>query len=48
MKLDDAGLLEPYIFFARANEGIARDYFSYRKANRAKLKEYWLKFVVAN
>jgi len=46
MKLDDAGLLEPYIFFARANEGIARDYFAYRKANRAKLKEYWLKFVV--
>ncbi len=46
MKLDEAGLLEPYIFFARANEGIARDYFSYRKANRAKLKEYWVKFVV--
>ena len=47
MKLDDAGLLEPYIFFARANEGIARDYFAYRKANRQKLKEYWQKFVVA-
>lgn len=46
MKLDEAGLLEPYIFFARANEGIARDYVVYRKANRAKLKEYWLKFVV--
>ena len=46
MKLDEAGLLEPYIFFARPNEGIVRDYFAYRKANREKLKEYWLKFVV--
>ena len=46
MKLDEAGLLEPYIFFARANAGIAQDYAAYRKANRAKLKEYWLKFVV--
>lgn len=46
IRLDDAGLLEPYIFFARPDQGIARDYFVYRKANRAKLKEYWLKFVV--
>lgn len=46
MKLDEAGLLEPYIFFARPNAGIARDYAAYRKANRAKLKEYWLKVVV--
>lgn len=46
MKLDEAGLLGSYIFFARPNEGIVRDYFAYRKANREKLKEYWLKFVV--
>ena len=46
MKLDEAGLLAAYIFFARPDEGIVRDYFAYRKANREKLKEYWLKFVV--
>jgi tetratricopeptide (TPR) repeat protein len=46
LKLEEAGTLEAYIFFVRANEGIARDYFLYRKARREKLKEYWLKFVV--
>jgi len=44
--LNDAGLLEPYVLFARPDAGIARDYFSYRKSNREKLKEYWLKFVI--
>jgi len=47
LKLEEAGALEAYIFFARPNEGIVRDYFLYRKAKREKLKEYWLKFVVA-
>jgi len=47
LKLEEAGALEAYIFFARPNEGIVRDYFLYRKAKRDKLKEYWLKFVVA-
>jgi tetratricopeptide (TPR) repeat protein len=47
LKLDEAGALEAYIFFARPNEGIVRDYFLYRKAKRERLKEYWLKFVVA-
>jgi len=46
LKLEEAGTLEAYIFFARANEGIVRDYSLYRKAKREKLKEYWLKFVV--
>lgn len=46
MMLEDAGLLEPYIFFAQPDAGIVRDYFAYRKANREKLKEYWLKVVV--
>jgi tetratricopeptide (TPR) repeat protein len=46
LKLEDAGLLEAYIFFARPDEGIVRDYFPYRKAKREKLKEYWVKFVV--
>ena len=46
LKLEAAGALEAYLFFARPDEGIVRDYFPYRKAKRDKLKEYWLKFVV--
>ena len=46
LKLEDAGFLEAYIFFARPDEGIVRDYFPYRKVKREKLKEYWVKFVV--
>ena len=47
IKLNDAGMLESYIFFARADEGIVRDYFSYRQANQEKLRRYWTEFVVA-
>jgi len=46
MKLSEAGLLEAYILFVRPDEGVARDYPTYRKSNRDKLKQYWLKFVV--
>jgi tetratricopeptide (TPR) repeat protein len=46
MKLNEAGLLEPYILFVRANEGVAQDYATYRNANRDKLKRYWLEFVI--
>jgi hypothetical protein len=46
MKLNEAGLLEPYILFVRVDEGVARDYPAYRKANREKLRRYWLEFVV--
>jgi tetratricopeptide (TPR) repeat protein len=46
VKLDEAGLLEPYIFFARADRGIVQDYAAYRKANRDKLRRYWAEFVV--
>ena len=31
IKLKDAGLIEAYILFARADEGIARDYAAYRR-----------------
>lgn len=48
IELDDAGVLAPYILFAKADKGIVLDYLAYRKANREKLKEYWLKFVVGN
>ena len=46
MKLNDAGLLEAYVLFVMPDEGIGRDYVAYRKANRDKLRQYWLKFVV--
>lgn len=46
IKLDEAGLLEAYIFFTRADKGIVVDYAAYRQANRAKLRRYWAEFVV--
>ncbi|MGI9067035.1 MAG: tetratricopeptide repeat protein [Pyrinomonadaceae bacterium] len=46
MKLNDAGLIEAYVLFVRPDEGISRDYAAYRKSNRDKLKQYWLRFVV--
>jgi tetratricopeptide (TPR) repeat protein len=48
VKLNDAGLLEPYIFFNRADQGIVRDYVAYRQANREKLRRYWKEFVISN
>ena len=47
MKLSEAGLLEPYVFFVTPDEGIVRDYAAYRSANRDKLKRYWLEIVIA-
>jgi tetratricopeptide (TPR) repeat protein len=47
VKLNDAGLLEPHIFFARVDQGIARDYGDYRRANRDKLRRYWSEFVIS-
>jgi tetratricopeptide (TPR) repeat protein len=46
LKLDDAGLLEAYVLFARADEGIARDYVNYRAENREKLRRYLDEWVV--
>ncbi|MCA1628100.1 MAG: tetratricopeptide repeat protein [Acidobacteria bacterium] len=46
LKLEEAGLLEAYIIFARPDEGIARDYEAYRQANRDKLRRYWSEVVV--
>jgi tetratricopeptide (TPR) repeat protein len=48
IKLNEAGLLEPYIFFARVDEGIARDYTAYRQANSDKLRRYWTEFVISS
>ena len=46
LMLSDAGLLESYILFVRPDQGIARDYPTYRKTNREKLKRYWLDVVI--
>jgi tetratricopeptide (TPR) repeat protein len=46
VKVNDAGLLEPYILFAHPDQGIARDYPDYRTANREKLRRYWLEVVI--
>jgi tetratricopeptide (TPR) repeat protein len=47
VKLNEGGMLEPYILFAHPDQGIARDYAAYRKANREKLRRYWLEVVIA-
>jgi tetratricopeptide (TPR) repeat protein len=47
IKLNDSGLLEAYVLFARPDQGIARDYDSYRKTNRDKLRRYWLEVAIS-
>ena len=46
LKLHNDELLEAYIFLARPNEGIARDYAEYRKYNRDKLRRYMNEYVI--
>lgn len=46
VKVNDTGLLEPYILFAHPDQGIARDYAAYRKVNRDKLRRYWLEVAI--
>ena len=43
--LHEKGLLEAYVLFARANEGIARDYAEYRRTNRDQLRRYLTEYV---
>ena len=47
IKLNETGLLEAYVLFARPDQGIARDYPAYRSANRDKLRRYWMEVVIA-
>ena len=47
IRLFKADLIEAYIFFVRLDEGIAKDYFDYRRLNRDKLHRYWNDFVIA-
>ncbi len=46
VKLNDDGLLEAYVLFVKPDKGIARDYDTYRKANRDKLRRYWSEVVI--
>jgi len=45
-RLNDAGLLEAYVLFAKPDKDIARDYGAYRQTNREKLKRYWREIVI--
>ncbi|HWS89821.1 MAG TPA: tetratricopeptide repeat protein [Pyrinomonadaceae bacterium] len=47
LQLEEAGLLEAYVLFARPDEGIAQDYAEYRKANRDKLRRYLTEYVAS-
>lgn len=46
VKLNEGGLLEAFILFARPDQGIARDYAGYRATNRDKLRRYWLEVAL--
>jgi hypothetical protein len=46
LKLHEAGLMDPYVLFSLGDDGIARDFKTYRAANRTKLEEYMDKFVM--
>jgi tetratricopeptide (TPR) repeat protein len=46
MRLHNGGLLEPFVLFARPDQSIARDYGTYRAANREKLRRYWLDVAI--
>lgn len=45
-KLNDAGLLESYILLARADQGIAEDYYLYFKNNSDKVRRYVIEYVM--
>jgi tetratricopeptide (TPR) repeat protein len=47
LQLEEAGLLEAYVLFARPDEGIAQDYAEYRKANRDKLRRYLIEYLTS-
>ena len=46
-KLDDEGLLESFILLALTDDGIAEDHPTYLKANRPKLRQYVLNYVIS-
>lgn len=46
VKIDQAGLLDPFVLLNRVDNDIAQDYPAYRAANRDKLYRYMDEFVV--
>jgi len=46
LKLQDAGLIDPYVLFSLGDDGIAKDYAAYRTKHRAKLVAYMDRFVM--
>lgn len=47
VQLEETGLLEAYVLFARTDDGIAQDYTEYRKANRDKLRRYLIEYLAS-
>lgn len=47
VQLEESGLLEAYVLFARTDQGIAQDYVEYRKANRDKLRRYLIDYLAS-
>ena len=45
-KVEQAGLLEPFVLLNRADNGIAKDYAGYRTENPEKIRRYLNEFVV--
>lgn len=46
IKLQRAGMIDPYVLLNAADQGIAQDYAAYREKNRGKLEEYLGTFIV--
>jgi tetratricopeptide (TPR) repeat protein len=46
LKLHEANVLDPYVLFSLGDDGIAKDYLTYRAKNREKLENYMDKFVM--
>jgi tetratricopeptide (TPR) repeat protein len=46
VQIDQSGLLDPFVFFNRADPEIARDYPAYRDAHRDVLRRYLDEYVV--
>jgi tetratricopeptide (TPR) repeat protein len=47
VKLEKEGLLEAFILFSMADQGISQDYSFYRKNNREKLRKYLMDYVTS-
>jgi tetratricopeptide (TPR) repeat protein len=46
IRIDQAGLMEPFVLLNRADADVAKDYVAYRKVNRDKIRQYLDDIVV--